>query len=329
MATMQQLVPLDDPERWAAVLDRLPHVPAHTWDHVAAFQSSSGCETWLYVREDEGEVVAICPLAVRGASGERDAYTPYGMGGFATRATVADLGARYRELALEQGWVATYVLQSPLLPPVADLNGDEVRAGPELYVLDLRPAQERLLADMAGTRRSELRRWESAPLPLVTDRGEITAFLAREAEAFFARRGATSVYRFTSETWHRLLRSRHVLPLAVAVDGELASATVVSAAGRHAEYLFNVSTDEGPGFGAPLLWEAIKRLRQRGVEQLNLGGGVRPDDGIAAFKRRFGARRVIAHHLRMVHRPDVFAVLCRRHGLAPDAPFFPPYRRSS
>jgi hypothetical protein len=92
------------------------------------------------------------------------------------------------------------------------------------------------------------------------------------------------------------------------------------------DYLFGVALPEGRRHAARLLWCGIERLRSLGVPALNLGGGSRPGDGIAEFKRRFGAREVPLVALREVYRPDTFQALCRAAGAEPGGGgYFPPY----
>jgi hypothetical protein len=92
------------------------------------------------------------------------------------------------------------------------------------------------------------------------------------------------------------------------------------------DYLFGVALPEGRRHAARLLWCGIERLRSLGVPLLNLGGGARPNDGIADFKRRFGATEAPLLGLKQVYRPDVFERLCRAAGADPNGGgYFPGY----
>ena len=95
-----------------------------------------------------------------------------------------------------------------------------------------------------------------------------------------------------------------------------------------AEYLFGVSAPEGRRHSAALLWHGAMRLRSLGIPRLNLGGGIHRGDGVADFKRRFGAARRALGSLRQVYDPERFEELCRRAGVDPSdrAGYFPPYR---
>jgi hypothetical protein len=92
-----------------------------------------------------------------------------------------------------------------------------------------------------------------------------------------------------------------------------------------ADYLFGVALPHGRQHSARLLWSGVERLHALGVPLLNLGGGARPNDGIAEFKRRFGARELPLMSLQQVYRPEVFRALCLAAGVEPDGGYFPPY----
>jgi hypothetical protein len=97
-----------------------------------------------------------------------------------------------------------------------------------------------------------------------------------------------------------------------------------------ADYLFGVSDPGYEHLSSGMVWDAALELRSRGVELLNLGGGVRAGDGVAVFKQRFGPDARPLRTLRSVYRPQEHEALCRAAGADPEERhgFFPPYRRS-
>ena len=57
-----ELIPLDEPERWAEALAELPHGHAHTWGFCRAVAAHHrGCPTYLY-RYERGAARVVCPL---------------------------------------------------------------------------------------------------------------------------------------------------------------------------------------------------------------------------------------------------------------------------
>jgi hypothetical protein len=68
-------------------------------------------------------------------------------------------------------------------------------------------------------------------------------------------------------------------------------------------------------------------LSGQGIRWLNLGGGVRADDGLAQFKQRFGASRRDVHSIRQVYDPATYRALCEAAGVVGSpGGRFPPYR---
>lgn len=325
-----RLIPLADPEEWSAALESIPHPPAHTHGHVSAFAASSPDPTFLYVCADDDQVpIVACPLSIRGDVGAADVYTPYGFGGFAARRPHPAFADDWRMFAVEQGWVAAYVMQHPLL--TADLGHPEASldAGTTCYVLDLTRSPEGVLAAMSARRRQQLTAWARTPADLTTDRQELCGFFEREADRFFAARDAASLYRFRPDTWHLLLRSPVAWSIGVREAGSIVAASVFTEHDGYVEYLFGMSVDGAGRYSAPLIWEAVTHFSPLGASTLNLGGGVRPGDGVAEFKRRFGADEIPAPRLCLVFDPAAFTELSRAAGVEPTTDgFFPPYRRS-
>jgi hypothetical protein len=316
------LIPLEDESAWSAALEGVPHAFAHRNDHCRAFAASSGLPTFLYAAEFAGQRIA-CPLSVRTFDGETDVVTPYGFAGFAASGPTPGFAAAWRSFASRQGWVCGYLQGNPsLLDPLAEEPGV---AATDLYLLDLAPDEDSLLAAMSKGRRHQLRRGEDWDIGEAGS--EAADFLVREAPGFFAARSASSLYQFRDATWTTLLASPAVLALEARRGGGVCSVSLFGRTGTLADYLFNVSVDEGRDASAALVWNGICRLKAQGARTLNLGGGIRPDDEVAAFKRRFGASPMPLIVRKQVYRPDAFASLCAKAGVAASitASYFPPY----
>jgi hypothetical protein len=101
---------------------------------------------------------------------------------------------------------------------------------------------------------------------------------------------------------------------------------VFSVAGGHAESQLLATTATGRRFTAWLIRHAVSRLRDLGVHTLNLGGGMRPNDGLETFKRRLGARAVPLRAVHQVYDEPAYRELCRRAGREPSEAWFPAYR---
>jgi hypothetical protein len=321
------LVRLEDAGTWTAALAGLRHAHAHTHAHAHAFAASSPDETLLYVGcEEDGTPIIACPLSVRGEPGQQDVYTPFGFSGFASDRARPEFGVAWDEFAASQGWIATYALQHPSLDHDLGLLGSAATV--TCYLIDLSVSVDVRLSRMARGGRTNVRRALRAPFELSHDRDELAAFVLAEVDAFFDARDAASLYRFSPETWRRLLAAPSVRASGVRIDGAVVAALIVGRSGDIADGLFTLSVPAGRGATTALVWDAFATLAAAGATTFNMGGGVSSDDGVAEFKRRLGGAPVAAHGIRLVHRQDAFDDLCRRAGVAPDLDgFFPPYRR--
>ncbi len=76
-----------------------------------------------------------------------------------------------------------------------------------------------------------------------------------------------------------------------------------------------------------MVWHRLKFLKSRQIPWMNLGGGVVEGDGIARFKGRFGARRLVLGCLKQIYQAALYGALCRKAGRSPDnlGGYFPPY----
>lgn len=330
LAMRHEFLPLSARQEWDSVLPRVPHAHAHTWNHVAAFQASTGDPTFLYVGRDlAGEPLVVCPIAERRMNDSVDAYTPFGFGGFAARGELPGFAAQWQSVAESRHWTTSYVALNPLLAHDLGFPASVVHPLHTIFVWDVRRSPDALLASMASGRRRQLRKWEAAPRSLTRSRAEVLTFLKGNAAEFFRLRAAGSAYFFAPRTWERLLHSDSVHPIGITEGGRVLAAIVFGLVGPIAEAMFGISR---PGFRtmlAPLIWEGVKGLKAHGAEIVNLGSDVRGDDGVALFKRQFGSQARTTHSLRIVHDEDHYASLCRMLGVGPEqrGGFFPPYCR--
>lgn len=311
MGFSTRLVPRADAAAWDRALDGLPHAIAHT----ARYQRD---DAFLFVAEGpRGR--AVCPLVTRARGTARDVYTPYGFSGFTGVGELDGLYEAWLASGRTEGWVAGYAMLHPVLG--VDLPSTPLT---ESYVLSL---EGDLLARMSSRRRAKLRKDQT---PIVDDRDENTSRFLDLYPAHAERVGAAAVYHFSRE---RLLAWCHhpevLLVGARGASGEV-DAVAMFGAGTCAEYMLLARTADAVALAEPLLYAGFLRLRERGHTVVNLGGGIRPHDGVAEFKRRFGATPTPVRAVRTVFDAAAYADLCAAANVDPGAPgYFPAYRRAA
>jgi hypothetical protein len=320
-------IPLADPEAWREALAGVPHAFGHTWESCAAMQRTTGWATWLYAYEANG-VRIVCPVAERVEEGCADAVTPYGFSGFAGNGDCPGFPDHWRQAAAARGYVCGYIGLNPLLQNPTHFDAGDAQVGNELFVLDLSASENDLFARLSENRRREVRRFARGGTELIFDRGYLLDFFLSMYTDFFRQRDASPVYSFSRATVEMLFGLDNVCAVGVAQCHAIEAVSVFAHTPYVADFLFNVSRPEGQRHSAALLWHAVQHYREQSIPALCLGGGIRPGDGVARFKERFGARRLPLLSLKQVYRPDVYERLCQRAGVDPDprAGYFPPYR---
>ena len=322
-----ELIPLDQVDEWEGALHEIPHAFGHTWGSCRAMQLSTGMNAYLY-RFRGGDATILCPIAERVFLGHTDIVTPYGFSGFVGTGVHADFPMLWKEFARQQGWVCGYIGLNPILQRPTDYDAADVYEHTEVYVLDLSREESELLASFSRNRRRELRDWERSGSQIITDRGPLAEFVLREHEEFFRSHNASAVYRLSRQTWLSLFELPNVLAFGATSGNSLAAVTLFAFTPTIGESLFNISIGDGARLSTPLLWQGVLSLRSLGVRFLNLGGGIRPGDGVAKFKQRFGGRALPLRSLRQVYDPDVFHTLCQQAKVDPSIRTgnFPAYR---
>jgi hypothetical protein len=198
-----------------------------------------------------------------------------------------------------------------------------------VYVIDLTRSEAELYHNLAKSRKAQLKDWEQLAAKLMFEKSVLAAFFLDHYLDFFQGKNASAVYHFSEATLSFLTSLENLLIIG-AGDGEMVEAVSLFAYTPHGgDYLFNVSLPSGRQHAALLLWYGIHQLKSLGVPLLNLGGGVREEDGIAQFKARFGGEKVPLRALKQIYQPEIYAQLCRQHKVDPTEMngYFPAYRR--
>ena len=275
---------------------------------------------------EEGELAAfaapgvVYPFLLRRLGGGRcDITSAYGYGG--------PLGSgnwrgAFRDACREQGVVSEFIRFHPLLQNQRDLEDVELRPVQDTVTVDTRLDDEGLLAQMQPTARNKLRKAERRGV-----RAEESRDLGRFHDLYqetMQRADAHEAYLFDGAYFAGLDRLGDRLLM---LDAGCAAALFICGGGAM-HYHLSGSTAEGRRDAATnlLLWEAMRHARERGLQTLHLGGGLRAGDALATFKQSVGAGRAPYVQGRAVHDPDAYRALCQEAGVPEQGEFFPAYR---
>jgi hypothetical protein len=324
LVTSNRCITLSQGAAWREALARIPHVFGHTWGSCRAL-GLGGEEPVLYVAEGEGARLA-CPLIERPIEGRLDVATPYGFSGLTGTGPWPDFARHWQRFAAQRGYVAGYLAVNALFGDDSYADPSTVTIANETYVIDLRRGVEGAWAELSTNRRRQLREWRIEDFEV--DGPELASFFVERYPETMERKGAAARHRFPAETLAALCDLPDTFLVGARVGGSLESVSLFGHTPHAGDFLFNAALPDCAHHSVGLIWVAVHRLAEQEVPWLNLGGGMSPDDSLADFKARFGARRLPMRSVKAVYDPAAYEELCRRHGVDPadrDG-YFPAYR---
>ena len=325
---MHECISLKQPKRWNKSLDMIQHGIAHTWEYCYAMHLTTNLNTYLYSFQSDGARI-ICPISERKIDTHIDIVTPYGFSGFVGNLDFPDFPLFWRKFVEKQEYISAYIGLNPLFNNNSYYIKEDIYEYNSVYVIDLTLSLDRLFSLMSDNRKRQLKKWDDIVPNLVFDRQKLIQFFIGKYYDVIDSKNASKVYYFSTQTLEYLLNLENVVIVGFQNKGEIKSVSVFAYTNHAGDYLFNVSVDDGYKYAAALIWYAIKYMKSIDVPLLNLGGGVRDDDGIAEFKRRFGSKKLPLKSLKQIYRPKIYNKLCKEAGVDPAdiSGYFPAYRK--
>ena len=318
-------IPLEGQSAWRDALEEIPHAFGHTWENCYAMSLSTGYNTYLYTFEADG-VRIVCPIAERSFRGHIDILTPYGFSGFVGNASHPEFPRHWKQEVARRNYVCGYIGLNPILYEPDCHEQKDAFAYNCIYALDLRLELNELFAHLSTNRKRQLRAAGKTGT-LIFDRARLLDFMLKHYCDFFRRKGASAIYQFVPETIEELLTHDNIILFGIEGDSGLEEVMMLAFTPYVGEYLMSISSKDDRRHTVALLWSAVQQLKERGVKWFNLGGGIRPGDGVAQFKERFGGQVFALQSLKQIYNPKVFTELCRQMHVNSDdlTGYFPPY----
>ncbi len=325
MSVTERLISTDEPAAWRAALANVPHSFYASWDCCHAVALNTGRPTWLYVGECDG-VRVVCPFSVRERDGAVDWVTPVGFSGFASNGPWPGFAAHWAAFARAQGAVCGYIAQHPAFGHPS-LEG--AAAGDEtLYFLDLHAGLDGVLAQAGTDRRRDWRRWQELGHRFILARDHLSEFMRAQHRPFLDRMRAGPAAYWNDAALTALLQAPGAGLLGTAdTEGRLVAVTLYGWTPWGAEGMIQAALPEGRHHTTALMLGGVRDLAERAVPWLNLGGGVRPGDNVAAAKLRWRPRSQAFRRLKQVYDPARYAELCAAAGVPASVGegYFPAY----
>lgn len=316
------ILSLADRDAWNAE-HRDGGLPSQSWRYAAAL-SASGVDPKLAIVRSGGSRM-LMPFVEHHWSGSTDIATLVGASGASLVGGSAAPLSLWREFAVGQGWVSGYIQLSPCLPlPECRQPQDQLVTSNVVLVLDLRA--DDFAKSWSPSLRHKIRKADDLGTTLTCDRSVLAEALKRLYPPMLERLGAPARHRFAPATLDAWANDTGSLVLGAGRGHTVEAVSVFLIAGKHAEYHLNACSERGRELAAWLLRHAIVRLPSLGVQLLNLGGGLRPGDGLYRFKARFRGNPTPLLSVRQIYDHRRYDELCRRAGVAATDDWFPAYR---
>jgi hypothetical protein len=263
----------------------------------------------------------LYPFLVRELGGGRcDITSAYAAGGPIGH---GDWRGAFAEACRERGVVSEFVRFHPILRNHEGLEHDlRLTAFQDNVTVSVQADDDGLMAQMEPTGRNKLRKAIKSGVEVTAHRD-----LERFTELYLATMrgmGADEFYLFPEEFFTRLERLGDAL---VVLDAGSAAGLFLSGGGAMHYYLAGSTLEARKLASANLvLFEAMKRARDAGLETLVLGGGYHEDDSLHRFKRSIGAGRAPKVIGSAIHDQSAYDELTAAAGVPPDTAYFPAYR---
>lgn len=324
----EQLITLDRPSDWKQTLKDIKHGFAHTWENCQAMFLTKGFPTYLYSIKI-GDTHIVCPISERTYGGHTDIFTPYGFSGFISNKPCPEFLAYWKKFVESRNYICGYLQLNPLLEDQSLFAANDVFNVNKVYTLDLSYSLEELYSNLSHNRKRQLKNWSEIRSHILVNDPSVLDFFLRNYHDFMVSRNASNVYNFSIETLLFLNQQKNYLMVGYQNSGKVVAASLFGYTQYLGDYLFNISVQEGRIYTTSLIWAGVTHLKSRGVEILNLGGGVRVDDKLAEYKRRFGGTEYSLKCLKQIYDQRIYNQLCQRVEADPKdkAGYFPPYQK--
>jgi hypothetical protein len=315
------ILSLEDQDRWNAE-HRQGGLPSQSWNYAWSLHAS-GIDPKLAIVRSRGARMLL-PFYERNWMGSTDIATIVGGSGASIFPNSAAPLSLWRRFAASQGWIAGYIQISPLLDlerlrPEGELTINNTSFLLELTTLDIFESASRTI-------RRKIHSAVEGGAVLVDDRTVLAERLKQLYPQTMLRLGAPTHYHFSPETLDRWAFDQESLILGANLENVIEGVYLFRFVGDYAESHIVGTTDRGRALVAWLIWEGVKRLRACGVTVLNLGGGVRPGDGVFRFKERFNGLARPRGAFCQIYDSTKYDQLCERSGTCAANGWFPAYR---
>jgi hypothetical protein len=256
----------------------------------------------------------------------QDIFSPYGMDGIYFWGNNIDEVFEEFKIFLKKNNIVTFYLSSHPLYRLQDIFSANTRSA---FILDLKIPIDILWKNIHENHRYEINKFNKTKYDIIEDKDELCKSILELYNETMIRVNANSVYRFSENILTNLIKSDISYSVGIKFNNKVQCILIFLGKNNWAEYYINASTIQGKIATRFLIWHSMKKLKELGFEQLNLGGGVTEGDTLQQFKKRFGGNISDFRSIKGVSSIDDYNLICSNYIIdSEESNYFPPYYKN-
>lgn len=238
---------------------------------------------FLFLSFDE----LICfPFFIRQFDQYLDFCTPYGLDGVKNKKKFNP--EFIKQWAQKQGFIAGYLQFSGFDDCEINRNSDYLEDGNTIFIIKLGMGYEKISSQYSKNILLKLEESRKFNFKLVSNPATLKEAFTDLYQETIKRVGASHTYQFSKDFLDSIISLESSISLGIEVDNKIIAISLFQYDETTVNYFINASTDEGRIYSTLLIDHAIKEACNLSANQFCLGGGVKDNDGLFQFKKRFG-----------------------------------------
>ena len=326
-----RIIDLKEKEEWENILRGLKYPLYFNYDYCYWMSRKLKKDIYLYEGNfDDKRVVAVFCKRIK-YKNYVDIYTPNGYSGIITNFNIdsnPNIVDKVFEYFKEQGFITYFAMQHPLFKLSNNIEkwNDTIYEYRDLYVIDLNLDLKQLWENISKTYRYEIRKNEKLIKIIRKKDNDMIDILKSLYDMTIKRVKANDIYYYSKDDFKEMLKINNVEIIAVLLKNKIKAISVFIYDNDIAEYFINAAEEDGKTFTKNIIWEAIKIFKENGLKYINLGGGIKDNDGLSFFKKHIGGKEIRNQVIRKVIDDNKYKELCEKFDVKyKDSGYFPPY----
>lgn len=320
-------ISIADQNAWEEALRGFETCASHSWAFNRAFDDPN-IELVIGVSET---LSIACPVTYRSEEWGMELLSPLGYAGPVCKGEIRSIRREWFDYWRTQGAVTGYFQLHPMLQhsQLQLFDHEDAWVANHNFTVDLTQTEAQFRSNLARDHRARLNKWFRGAVKIseASREKKIEAFV-RLYQDFAARRELSALYTFEADVLRQMCQNPKLELIAAETEtGEIEAVSLFPFGDKGAYYYLNGATEAGQNHARAILWTAMLHFKEMGLEYLNLAGGIRTNDSLHNFKRRFGTTEHPTHAVKQVYNTDVYKSLCAQYDVdLSKAGYFPPWR---